>query len=150
MIALFHRILVPYDFSAQATAALEMAVALAARHRGRVQVLHALSPSVVAPEVVWSSRAKIRAGFQKRLEREVAAAVGKHAGIVECKVVIAEPIRAILAAARSADSIVMATLGQTGFAHLLVGSTTEKVVRLSKIPVLTFRAPAKARRRRAR
>lgn len=37
------------------------------------------------------------------------------------------------------DLIVMATHGRTGLLHILVGSVTEKVVRYSRIPVLTVR-----------
>ncbi len=40
----------------------------------------------------------------------------------------------------SADLIVMGTHGRTGIEHVLVGSTAERVVRNSKIPVLTVRA----------
>ena len=150
MIELFRRVLVPHDFSVRANGALEVAVALAEEHRGRVRVLHALSPSAVAHEVVWASRAKIRAGLREGLEREVAELLGKRAARVECEVVIAEPIRAIVAAARKADSIVMATLGETGLAHFLLGSTTEKVVRLSPVPVLTVHVKPKRRRPRTR
>jgi len=45
-------------------------------------------------------------------------------------------------AARAADSIVMATLGRTGLAHLVIGSVAEKVVRHSPVPVLTLRPSA--------
>jgi nucleotide-binding universal stress UspA family protein len=38
-----------------------------------------------------------------------------------------------------ADMIVMGTHGHTGITHALLGSTAEKVVRLSKVPVLTVR-----------
>lgn len=40
----------------------------------------------------------------------------------------------------SADLIVMGTHGRTGIEHVLVGSTAERVVRYSKIPVLTVRS----------
>ena len=33
----------------------------------------------------------------------------------------------------------MATRGLSGLEHLLVGSTTERVMRLSEVPVLAFR-----------
>jgi nucleotide-binding universal stress UspA family protein len=36
------------------------------------------------------------------------------------------------------DLILMATRGLTGLEHLLIGSTTERVVRLAKCPVLTL------------
>jgi nucleotide-binding universal stress UspA family protein len=38
-----------------------------------------------------------------------------------------------------ADLIVMGTHGRTGVEHVIVGSTAERVVRRSKIPVLTVR-----------
>jgi len=38
-----------------------------------------------------------------------------------------------------ADLIVIGTHGRTGLDHVLFGSTAEKVVRKSKLPVLTVR-----------
>ena len=40
------------------------------------------------------------------------------------------------------DLIVIATHGYTGLKHMLLGSTTEQIVRLASCPVLTVRAPA--------
>ena len=50
--------------------------------------------------------------------------------------------QARLAAAEreSVDLIVIATHGYTGVKHMLLGSTTEQVVRMAKCPVLTVRA----------
>lgn len=39
-----------------------------------------------------------------------------------------------------ADMIVMATHGHSGLAHILIGSTTENVVRHAKTPVLSIKA----------
>lgn len=39
------------------------------------------------------------------------------------------------------DMIVMSTHGLTGMKHLLIGSTAERVVRRSPVPVLTVKAP---------
>lgn len=44
------------------------------------------------------------------------------------------------AATNSADMIVMGTAGLTGLSHFLIGSTAERVVRLSRVPVLTVRS----------
>ncbi len=43
----------------------------------------------------------------------------------------------------SSDLIVMATHGRSGLSHLFLGSTTEKVITSSDIPVLTIRPPKK-------
>lgn len=146
MTNLFRRILVPHDFSVQAMEALEVAVGLAAEHGGRVRVLHVVTPLPAVPDLTWSSGKDLRAALQKRLQAEVDAAMPKGAGRAVCDVVVAEPVPAILAAARKADSIVMATLGRTGLAHWLLGSVAEKIVRLSPVPVLTVRAKGKTKR----
>ena len=39
------------------------------------------------------------------------------------------------------DLVIMGTHGRTGLAHLLVGSVAERVVRTSKVPVLTVPQP---------
>ena len=40
--------------------------------------------------------------------------------------------------AQSADLVIVATRGLTGLAHLLVGSTADRIVRTSKVPVLAL------------
>ena len=52
------------------------------------------------------------------------------------------PPKCILDEARTlgAELIVMATHGRTGLGHVLLGSTAERVVQKSEIPVLTVRA----------
>lgn len=55
---------------------------------------------------------------------------------------IGTPFREILGKAQEvqADMIVMGTHGRTGIEHVIVGSTAERIVRRSKIPVLTIRS----------
>jgi nucleotide-binding universal stress UspA family protein len=150
---LFRRILVPHDFSVQARKALRVALDLAAAHDGSVTVLHVLAPPISVAELAWSDPAALRSVLRKDLVKEVESANRATRCKVRCVVEVAEPVSAILAAARKADSIVMSTLGQTGLARWLVGSVAEKVVRSSPVPVLTLRvarASAKARRRAPR
>lgn len=58
------------------------------------------------------------------------------------EVVLGTPFRQILATVQSlpADLVVMGTHGRTGIEHVLLGSTAERVVRHSPVPVLTVRA----------
>jgi nucleotide-binding universal stress UspA family protein len=61
-------------------------------------------------------------------------------------VMFGSPARAIVDYARdyAIDLIVMGTHGRSGFAHLLLGSVTERVVRTAECPVLTVRDTAAA------
>lgn len=52
------------------------------------------------------------------------------------------PAETIVAAAEDADLVVMGTQGLTGLPHVLLGSVTERTVRLAGCPVLTVKGPA--------
>jgi nucleotide-binding universal stress UspA family protein len=147
MATLFRRILVPHDFSSNATAALKIAAGLAAPRGGRLVVLHALAPVYTGSWVAnggelpaWVPPQELVAETRQRLEALVARTVKGRRGAVTCRVLIGDPYHCIVEAARQSDSIVMATLGRTGLSHLLLGSVAEKVVRHAPVPVLTVRA----------
>jgi len=154
MAALFRRILVPHDFSVHATAALKVASELAARHGGRLTVLHVLTPFYTGPgfpsreEIAWAPGPELLVGLRQQLEMLVDEALGRgpRRPPVRCRVVTGDAMRAIVDAARRSDSIVMATVGRTGLAHLLLGSVAEKVVRHAPVPVLTIRPEVRRRR----
>jgi nucleotide-binding universal stress UspA family protein len=153
---LFRKVLVPYDFSSDAERALGVAIELARKDRGRVTVLHALPllsrligvpPAVFAPAMVSAALPEEQ---RRRLEARVARVRrGRKSPPIACRVVVAEPLTAILDAATRSTAIVMGTLGLTGLAHVVIGSVAEKVVRHAPVPVLTIRAPTRRRRRRA-
>jgi universal stress protein A len=140
----FRRILVPHDFSDAATYAFRVAIQLAKQHRGRLMVLHVVTPYqpvTELPEVAgWLSDAEIVKGTRRSLDDLVRRELrGRGAPATRFDVQLGDPVTRIIAAARDADCIVMATEGRTGLSHLLIGSVAEKVVRHSPIPVLTVR-----------
>lgn len=151
MAQLFSKILVPHDASAPATHALGVAADLALRTGGRLIVLRAIAPFLPFPELGstegsgWIPPEDVVALELASLERAVAKALPKSAPPVECRVVVGPPYETILAAAADADSIVMATHGRTGLAHVLIGSVAEKIVRHAPVPVLTIRPVASAK-----
>jgi len=51
-----------------------------------------------------------------------------------------------LATAAAVDLIVMSTHGRTGFAHMLMGSVTERVLRRAPCPILAVPLPKKRKR----
>jgi nucleotide-binding universal stress UspA family protein len=149
---LFRRILVPHDFSEHADRALAVAAQLAREHRGRLLVLHVLTPyqpvGFSGEPVIFPSNLTER--LLEQLKARVARAVrGRGAPRVECRVVLGDPFHRIVAAARAADSIVMATAGRTGLSHALIGSVAEKVVRHATVPVLAIRPMHRAKSRAA-
>jgi nucleotide-binding universal stress UspA family protein len=152
---LFRRILVPHDFSPAATRALEVAAGLASGHGGRLLVLHVIAPFHPVtgfPEegFGWIPETDVMTAERRRLEALVARTVrGTKRRRVDCRVVLGDPFRRIVDAARRADAIVMSTAGRTGLSHLVIGSVAEKVVRHANVPVLTIPAP-RGRTRRAR
>ena len=149
------RILVPTDFSATADAALEYAFVLADRFGATLQLLHVLDdPFVVdgmAADAYISEAPALRTAVlddaRERLRHRAASreASGKP---IETEVLFGHGARTIAeyAAERGIDLIVMGTHGRTGFAHLLLGSVAERMVRTSPCPVLTVRHPEERKR----
>lgn len=151
---MFRRILVPHDFSAHADYALREAAGLLPPG-GELIVLHAIVPIVPVDELPvgglgrYISAEEFRHGARRRLEHIVKRIFGRRPPRLTIRLAIGDPYRCILRESRRADLIVMATVGRTGLAHMVIGSVAEKVVRHSAIPVLTLR-PTAARRGRTR
>ena len=146
--SLFRHVLVPHDFSPQATVALKAAAELAKQHQGKLTVLHVVVPFYLPADAPFGMAAPGDLIPEQRgeLERLVTRTVGKDGPPVTVRVVIGDASQRIIDAARRADSIVMATSGRSGLAHFLIGSVAEKVVRHATVPVLTLRVPIRKRR----
>jgi nucleotide-binding universal stress UspA family protein len=142
----FKRVLVPYDFSRAADAALAAGAALTTGRAGELTVVHAMAPVYTFTGLAgeggmpsWIPPKELVEETRQRMENLVTRVAKTHrVGSVRCRVFIGEPLQVILQAARRADAIVMATLGRTGLSHLVIGSVAEKVVRHSPVPVLTI------------
>lgn len=144
--------LVPTDFSAGSRAALALAADLAKVHGASLVILHVaeLLPGLTADTMVHAEGG----GAPMRLEdfhREQTLAWMEqdralaHAREVPVELVFAlgSVVPAVIdeTAKRNADVIVMGTHGRTGLAHLVMGSVAERVLRQSRVPVLTVRVP---------
>jgi len=144
-------VVVPYDFSEHARAALGEAADLARRLGADLHLVHVMqSPfylysfayageaAAVAPPI---DMAEIREDALKSL-REVIAELD-FPGDVEPHVLegvnIAETLRAACKNL-DADLIVMGTHGRTGLAHAFLGSVAERTLRSAPCPVLTVQA----------
>lgn len=142
-------ILFPTDFSAPATQALAQVVDYARAFGAKLVLLHVIPQSAypLGNLVGIAGFPNLRDELGKAVQRDLAE-LKTHvpAGIpVETHVREGVPHVQILECAKEcgADLIAMATQGNTGLKHVLLGSTAERVVRMASVPVLTLR-PATA------
>jgi nucleotide-binding universal stress UspA family protein len=144
-------ILVPHDFSSSANHAVAIARDEAKAHGAKLILLHVIDlPSSIKPETVIVPDAtgapiniKDYAVHQAEAHlADLAARIAKDGVTPATFIRIGKPEDEIVRFANenAIDLIAMGTHGRTGLVHMLVGSVAERVVRMSKCPVLTIRA----------
>lgn len=163
---MYSNILFPTDGSAGANAALANARDLAKTYGSSVDVLYVAEtnheafglggdPKEHAPGMIGDPEggdggmvgtrmdsAELRS-YVKEHGQDVVETTASQFGDIETRRVVrsGDPHQVILdyVAENDIDIIVMGTHGRTGLDRYLLGSVTEKVVRLSPVPVLTVR-----------
>ncbi|WP_410767319.1 universal stress protein [Haloferax sp. DFSO60] len=133
------RILFPTDGSDGATTVLEHAIEMADVHDAALELLHVVPDGTGRTGDETEEDSRLTEGERFVADAESRA---KGSGIeTVAEVQRGEPYEAIVdyALAHEADLIVMPTHGRKGLRRLLLGSTTERVVRRSDVPVLTVR-----------
>lgn len=143
-------ILVPLDFSPYADQALEYAIELGQKLQARLTLLHVIH---LTPLTMGDSVTAFPGTFLEEIETDAEqlmnASLGRlhHGGLSgETVIVHGVPFQAIIetAESRDVDLIIMGTHGRTGLTHVLMGSVSEKVVRLAPCPVLVTRGTMEA------
>ena len=138
-------ILVPTDFSDQAEYALKTAAVLARKNNASIYLLHLLELPGQMSDAVSSGKSipEVILFIRKANERlEDIKSQSYLEGIsVESSVQLEKAFAGILAFndVHAIDLIIMGSHGSSNVEHLLIGSNTEKVVRLSKAPVLVIK-----------
>lgn len=136
------RILVPTDFSVQAENALKVAAQIARNNNSEIHLLHmleipsqmndAISGSAPIPEVMlFIQKAKETLNFIKE------KSYLKGLTVIE-SIKVEKASQAIISYSNDhdIDLILMGSNGTSGIEEIIIGSNTEKVVRLSTAPVL--------------
>lgn len=144
------RILVPSDFSEPARKALIYAAEFAVAYEAEIILCHVMEPPIYPVSIsvgavsVPPIGGEMRQHTTEQLELLRATELGD---LIPSRTIVAEgkPFLEIIQLARSedADMIIISTHGHTGLKHVLVGSTTEKVVRKAPCPVLCVREKEK-------
>lgn len=145
---MYSHILIPIDGSPLSRVAMQTAMAFARDAEAKVTVL-----TVVEPFHIFTASTEQLETTREEYNRHARAEAANHLAAAEreakllgvsCEVVITEgddPYRDIIETAtqRGCDLIAMASHGRRGFAAMLLGSVTLKVLTHSKVPVLVYR-----------
>jgi universal stress protein A len=141
------RMLVPTDFSPASDIAFNYALDMAVRQRATIHLLHVIDDASFAtayPDGFYVElpglRAQLTEEAGRRLE-EMAVRCTEANVVATLEVAVGRPARVIteVAKVRGTDLIVMGTHGRSGFAHLVLGSVAERIVRVAPCAVLTVR-----------
>jgi nucleotide-binding universal stress UspA family protein len=134
-------IVVPLDLSPESLRALDFAIPLAKRFGARLHILHVYEgvrefSTVETPPAVWSE-----AEAKRHLADEVELDFGARPRSEDCHLRSGNAVKEILAAAKElkADLLVLATHGHGASKHLMLGSTTDKLIRHAPCPLLVVR-----------
>lgn len=137
-------ILVPVDLSEATDPVCQVAADLASRFGAKLTVLFVLEemeqlrglnmPAISYDEILPDLESKARDRLANYVEKHLASTRP-----VDVHVVHGTAFESILEVARKlpADLIVLGTHGRKGLAHAIFGSTAERVIRNSPIPVFT-------------
>lgn len=147
------KILAPTDLSKLSVAGLRYAVSLANKLGAEVTVYHVVNREEIMhySQEFWSAGSAsptARGGpdvlkrYETALSRFLDENLGDLLPLVEIaqKVEMGVPHKNITerAKAEGSDMIVMSTHGRTGLSHMLLGSVTEKIVRIAPCPVISI------------
>jgi nucleotide-binding universal stress UspA family protein len=146
----FNRILCPIDFSDFSLDALRHAVVLARWYSSQVTLFHVYQGSQTLPidGVPGSVPVFVEVDpnqVAEAVRRFCAPLVGPSGPSVEVIVKPGDPAREIRNEAERVpyDLLILGTHGRSGFERLFLGSVTEKVLRSTRVPVLTIPPPVR-------
>ncbi len=151
---MFQRILVPVDYSEHSRHSVRVAAELAVKVGATVDIVHVWDrPTYVSDGVMVRRQGEEQRSLadliRENAESDMNAFLAKlelPAGVkLNHRMCTGEPAQRLVEEARTGgyDLIVVGTHGRAGVLHLLLGSTAERLIRLSPVPVLVI--PPKGR-----
>ena len=149
------RILIPIDFSDASLQAIDHALALSRQFDSELDLVHVCEPvhpiSSLSGLPLFVSDAEV----ERRVRQHLQAVAGSYHLLLpneNVHVTKGRPFEQIceLVTNSGADLVVIPTRGNTGLKHLLLGSTSERVVRHASCPVLVIKPEARPKRSRNR
>ena len=143
---MFTSILCPVDFSEHSERALGVALELASLTGAHLTIVHVVDALLDAASRASGNRAALEAQTQEELQdlfKRLATAAGKEPQRIASAVAVGDPAEQVLKQAIECESdlIVIGTQGLEGARRFVFGSTTEGVLRGSRVPVLAVPIP---------
>lgn len=140
---MYQRILVPTDGSEGSKIAAEHAIDLANKYDAALHTVYVVETEVGPDSAIVGVFDAFEEAGQRAIDDVIGMAHAADVETVEGTIAQGTPHRAILDYVQEydIDMVVMGTHGRTGLDRLLLGSVTEKVVRMSPVPVLTVSRP---------
>jgi len=138
----FKKILCPVDFFETSSRAFKYAKTLAANYQAAVHVLHVVDPIIPGAYGAPFEAGDLTAHREKEAKRLIEKfKKGPLASVaVTTEVTLGDVDTTILDSVRkqNADLVVMGTHGRRGFERLVMGSTTERLIRRCPVPLITI------------
>ncbi len=152
----YQRIMVPVDYSDHSKAALSKALEIAKPFGASIDLVHVWDrPSYVSEAVMVGQPGENQKSLvdliRENAEKDMVEFIGTLGLPGDVKVthrlLSGEPAATLIKELGKGehDLVVVCTHGRTGIVHLLLGSVTEKLVRMSPVPVLTVPSPERAK-----
>jgi universal stress protein A len=137
-------VLVPVDFSAPSLSAVQFAIPLIKQFGTNLHLVHVFAQDYPITALVTMPLVLPELEINKSVHRHLKDIAEKYSIALRREnlhVLKGRPFEEICRAARviGIDLIIIATRGNTGVKHLVLGSTAERVVRYSPCPVLVVR-----------
>jgi len=148
------RIMIPIDYSENSKVALTYGAEFALGFGASLDIVHVWDRPTYLTDAVMVQRPGqahqpigelIRENAQHDMN-EFLSQVTLPSGLqTSSRLITGEPASALLGELKKGehDLVILSTHGRTGFAHLLLGSIAEKLVRMSPVPVLTVPIPGR-------
>lgn len=136
---MYDKILLPTDGSKGSEAAVEHAIDLARKYDAELNILYVADIRVDSTSDLWTNMLGELEKIGDKAVSEIAADAEEKGVKTVTEVRKGVPYKEINAYTdeNDIDLVVMSTHGRTGIDRVLLGSVTEKVVRTSKVPVMT-------------
>ena len=143
---MFTSILCPVDFSDHSERALGVALELADLTSAHLTIVHVVDAFLDAASRASGNRQALEDQTQQEIQdllQRLATAAGREARRLAIAVAVGDPVEQMLRQAEECESdlIVIGTQGLEGARRLVFGSTTEGVLRASRVPVLAVPLP---------